>query len=126
MPKPLLHRLQVMDLVLYCPLVFLNNNQVLMVLLKECSNSNVQVLFSLPRPLIKVDLQLHLGDPREQLLEAPLLRQSTHLHFLNIVCHKLSLTSMLLSSFNCLFQQLVIEATFLTTFDLYMKSFLKI
>ena len=81
-----------MDLVLWRRLdLLLNNNRVLTVPLKECSN--VQVLLSRPHLLIKVDLQLHpvaLEDPHEQLLEVLLLPQFAHpLLLLNIVSCKL-------------------------------------
>ena len=77
MDKAFLSRLQIMDLVLSRLLgLLLNNNQALMVSLKEYSSNNVQVLLN-RRLLIKVGLrhQAALEEPPEQRLEVLLLRK---------------------------------------------------
>jgi hypothetical protein len=78
MGKAFLSRLQIMDLVLSRRLgLLLNNNQALMVSLKEYSSNNVQVLLNLLHLLIKVGLrhQAALEEPPEQRLEVLLLRK---------------------------------------------------
>jgi hypothetical protein len=78
MGKVFLSRLQIMDLVLSRRLgLLLNNNQALMVSLKEYSSNNVQVLLNLLHLLIKVGLrhQAALEEPPEQRLEVLLLRK---------------------------------------------------
>ena len=94
MDKAFLSRLQIMDLVLSRRLgLLLNNNQALMVSLKEYNSSNnVQVLLNLRRLLIKVGLrhQAALEEPPEQRLEVLLLHQLAHpLCLLNIVSCKI-------------------------------------